>query len=256
MDKVSPERIIIISYKCRYVEPWMTCGIELAPRKKLELYKKSISKNGSMVDVEKYRKYRNEFNRLKCMAQKDYYAHKVEEFRHKTKDLWKVINNIIGKNKHRGTVISHITINGVKMYSPKVMASEFAQFYSTLGANLAAQINPGCTPLNNYMTHIKRVDASLILKPVLQSEVEDIVRKLPNKTSYGHDRISSLVTCISFPLCSIFNQSIAEGKLPSEMKHTEVIPSYKGKEFDKVVNYRPVSLLITISKVLDKAIYS
>ena len=78
--------------------------------------------------------------------------------------------------------------------------------------------------------------------------------------SYGHDRVSNillkhLVTSISFPLCSIFNQSIVEGKFPSEMKHAEVIPLYKGKEFDKVVNYRPVSLLITISKVLEKAIY-
>ena len=65
MDDVSPERAIIISHKHKYVEPWMTRGIELASRKKLELYKKSISKNGSMDDLEKYRKYRNEFNRLK-----------------------------------------------------------------------------------------------------------------------------------------------------------------------------------------------
>ena len=79
-----------------------------------------------MDDLEEYRKYRNEFNKLKRMAQKDYYARKVEEFRHKTKDLWEVINNIIGKNKHRGVIISHITINGVKTCSPKVMANEFA----------------------------------------------------------------------------------------------------------------------------------
>ena len=149
---------------------------------------------------------------------------------------------------------------GLNHISPNVIATEFAQFYSTLGANLAAQIKPGSTPLNNYLTHIKRTDASLILKPITQLEVEDIVRKLQNKTSYGHDRISNillkrLVTCISFPLCSIFNQSIAEGKFPSEMKYAEVIPLYKGKEFDKVVNYRPVSLLIKISKVLEKAIY-
>ena len=146
-----------------------------------------------MVDVEKYRKYRNECNKLKCTAQRDYYAHKVDEFRHKTEDLWKVINNIVGKNKHRGRIISHITINGVKSYSPNMIANEFAQSYSTLGANLAAQIKPGNTPLNNYLAHIKRIDASLILKPITQLEVEDIVRKLPNKTSYGHDRISNIL---------------------------------------------------------------
>ena len=32
-----------------------------------------------MEDLEKYRKYRNQFNRLKRMAQKAYYACKVEE---------------------------------------------------------------------------------------------------------------------------------------------------------------------------------
>ena len=77
------------------------------------------------------------------MAQEAYYARKVEEFRCKTKDLWKVINNIIGKKKHRGAIISHITVNGVKTYSPKVMANEFAQFYSTIGANFATKIKPG-----------------------------------------------------------------------------------------------------------------
>ena len=39
------------------------------------------------------------------------------------------------------------------------------------------------------------------------------------------------------------------------MKVAEVIPLYKGKAFDKVVNYRPVSLLITTLKVLEKAVY-
>ena len=36
----------------------------------------------------------------------------------------------------------------------------------------------------------------------------------------------------------------------------EVIPLYKGKELDQVINYRPISLLITISKVLEKIVYT
>ena len=40
------------------------------------------------------------------------------------------------------------------------------------------------------------------------------------------------------------------------MKVAEIIPLYKGKEEDQVINYRPVSLLMTISKILEKIIYN
>ena len=39
------------------------------------------------------------------------------------------------------------------------------------------------------------------------------------------------------------------------MKLAEIVPLYKGKEHDLVVNYRPISLLMTISIVLEKIIY-
>ena len=53
----------------------------------------------------------------------------------------------------------------------------------------------------------------------------------------------------------IFNQSIRDGEFPILMKRAKVVPLYKDKEFDLVINYRPISLLITVSKVLEKIIY-
>ena len=40
------------------------------------------------------------------------------------------------------------------------------------------------------------------------------------------------------------------------MKLAEVIPLYKGKDRSLSTNYRPISLLITISKILEKLVYS
>ena len=49
---------------------------------------------------------------------------------------------------------------------------------------------------------------------------------------------------------------MSEGRFPDLMKKAEVVPLYKGKEFDKVINYRPISLLLTISKILEKLVYA
>ena len=73
-------------------------------------------------------------------------------------------------------------------------------------------------------------------------EVETIIMDLHNKTSHGHDRVSyvllkDLCKCISLPLCTIFNKSLAQGAFPEAMKMAEIIALYKGKEFDKVINY-------------------
>ena len=57
------------------------------------------------------------------------------------------------------------------------------------------------------------------------------------------------------PLEKIFNLSLETGTFPTLMKYTEVVPLYKGKEKDLSVNYRPISLLIMISKVLEKIVY-
>ena len=101
----------------------------------------------------------------------------------------------------------------------------------------------------------------MVMNPTTVLQIESMIQHLPNKTSQRHDGISNvllkkLCKCISFPLCLIFNESIAEGKFPTQMKMAEVIPLHKGKELDQVIKYRPISLLITISKVLEKILYT
>ena len=100
----------------------------------------------------------------------------------------------------------------------------------------------------------------MALRPTTVMEVDTLIKQLPNKMSHGYDSISNVMlkalrTSIAFPLCHIFNSSLAEGTFPEWMKRAEVIPLYKGKDMDIMINYRPISLLITLSKLLEKIMY-
>ena len=64
--------------------------------------------------------------------------------------------------------------------------------------------------------------------------------------------LKSLRSSITFPLCHIFKFSIEEGVFPELMKWAEVILLCKGKDMDIMVNYRLISLLLTMSKLLRK----
>ena len=91
-------------------------------------------------------------------------------------------------------------------------------------------------------------------------EVNNLIVNLANKHSSGYDDISNhmlkwLHPVITEPLSIIFNLSIKQGIFPDYMKVVEVVPLHKGGDESLCNNYRPISLLITISKLLEKIIY-
>ena len=67
--------------------------------------------------------------------------------------------------------------------------------------------------------------------------------------------LKQLHTSIAQPLTIIIHKSISEGKFPDLMKLADIVPIHKTKEKFLTTNYRPISLLITISKLLEKVIY-
>ena len=98
---------------------------------------------------------------------------------------------------------------------------------------------------------------SLILTP---AEIEVILKSLPTRKAAGPDGISNrilreLAVELSYPLCSLFNQSLQTGTFPDSWKLSNVSPIPKTKDRSSVSNYRPVSLLCTSEKVFVRAIF-
>ena len=90
----------------------------------------------------------------------------------------------------------------------------------------------------------------------------NIITLLKPKTSSGHDNISpktlkKLHKGLLKPCVHIINLSLATGIVPKAMKIAKVVPIFKNSGCDSAMkNYRPVSLLPVLSKVLERIVYN
>ena len=101
----------------------------------------------------------------------------------------------------------------------------------------------------------------MFVEPVTQLEIPKIVNKMKPKTSYGHDEISTklikdVIFNIIVPLTHIINRSILSGICPDELKIAKIIPIYKASDARLQQNYRPISLLPSISKVYETVMFN
>jgi hypothetical protein len=67
--------------------------------------------------------------------------------------------------------------------------------------------------------------------------------------------LKQLDTSVAYPISIITNKSITSATVPEFLKLSKVIPIYKSKSHDEFTNYRPISLLPTLSKILEKVIH-
>ena len=115
--------------------------------------------------------------------------------------------------------------------------------------------------VDSYLSKVNRNPNSIYLSPVSPLEIIKLINGLKPILSSGIDDINNkllkeLKDYIAEPLSQIINNSLTEGVFPQKMKSAKVVPLYKNKDKDLTMNYRPISLLLTLSKILEKVIYS
>jgi hypothetical protein len=86
-----------------------------------------------------------------------------------------------------------------------------------------------------------------------------IIQKFKSKASCDIDGISSKMIKfigreIAIPLSHIFNISLESGLFPEKLKKCRVVPIFKSGNHCECDNYRPISLLSSISKILEKIV--
>ena len=79
--------------------------------------------------------------------------------------------------------------------------------------------------------------------------------KSPGYDSINNDLVKQIILEITEPLIHVLNLSMLNGTVPLDMKIAKVVPIFKKGDPQSFTNYRPISLLTSFSKILEKIIY-
>ena len=127
--------------------------------------------------------------------------------------------------------------------------------------------------LNKYFSSVLRPISDVNIDPICISDVElsgvkvsvdevcDYLKGLDTSKASGPDGIPArlLKECcdqIAPSLCAIFNQSLSSAKVPTEWKSADIAPIHKKDSKEPAENYRPISLLPIVSKVLERCVFT
>ena len=261
LHNVCEKHTIIESVKKRKYcpkKPWITKGIIHSINRKQRLYKKYMSSK-SVTDRLKYTKYRNKLNAIIQLSKKLYIAKKIQDSASDLKRTWSIIKELLGTKKSH-TLPSFIMINERKIVDNESIANAFNNFFGNIGKSIAAKMQPTQCNFRDFLSQDYPMD-SLYMFPTNENEVSKIIGNLKRSYATGVDGMNScFIKDITQYICAAFthicNLSLVSGQFPEAMKFSKVIPVYKSGDVNTLNNYRPISLLPTLSKVLERIVYN
>ena len=253
-ENIFPLKKIQICYKTR--KNWLSRGLKKSIATKNKLYLKSL-KTKSEEDIMHYKAYKVSLKKLMKNAERQHYQTLLSSNKENMKKLWVIIKDVINKKKS-SNVPSKFSFGDEVVIDKNVISNKFNDYFTNIGRDLANKIpeqiiNPLSYIQNDFVN-------TIVLNSVTENEVRNIVKSLKN-TSAGWDGIHSKIikkafSVISKPLTHVLNLSFMQGFFPDSMKLARVIPLFKSGNSMLISNYRPVSILPVLSKLLEKLMYN
>ena len=171
----------------------------------------------------------------------------------------KTINGIINKSNHSHSIPDFFIDNNEIITDKQFIANRFNSFFTKIGPEIALNIEDNSSnKFSDFL--IDKPDCTFNFQEVNENTVVKIIDKFPCKTSSGPDSISMklvkhMKNLIALPISVIVNQMLLTGIFPDCLKLAKVKPIFKKDDKNSFTNYRPISLLPSISKIFEKVIY-
>ena len=242
--------------------PWYTKEIKSFIAKEKTLYRKQV-RTQTERDKIIHKDYKNWLSKTIRISKKEYLNTYFKNNSKNSKKIWDKINSLLDKKPKQRTDCSELKDNTGKVTNnEKEIALIFNKFFTQVGKTLSDKISIDRTKQNEYFDKLKETYSNIPqfnFKPISLSELLDFGKSLQPKKSAGPDNIPGMIakfTILTIPhiLKEIINSSLLTGQIHKRLKEADVITLHKKGNKNDPNNYRPISLLNSFSKILEKIV--
>jgi len=239
-------------------KPWYTPELKHLKEKCMRLQKKLV-KNFTPEREQIYKESRALYRR-KCRQNKcKYYENKFAEVKNDSKKTWRLINEISGRSTSRSSM-KQATRNG-KTFKGQEVADQFNSYFKEIPLKLKSNLPLNTGNFKKYLENVPKVKHALRLQKFERDEVFLALRSM--KPKKGPDGVgippivlNKLRLQLVQPLTVFFNRCIESAQWPEGMKISRVVPIPKKQGAIDVTDFRPISLVNSISKVFERLVYN
>ncbi len=222
--------------------PWMnTTVLNLMKRRDMAL--KIALKSKLSSDRYTFTMFRNKVVKELRTSKANYFLNIIEKARGNTKNIWNQLRKLMGQN-----------VNNTNSIAIEVAVALNHHFIDSVADIIK------CFPPTHIMPcQSRHTEPAFNLETITDSDVQRVIGSL--RSSKAIDVIGmntvmlkELSASLVYPITQIVNLSIAQETFPDVWKLAAVSPIFKGGDQQSISNYRPISILLAISKVAEKLV--
>ena len=178
----------------------------------------------------------------------------------KTAKIWSGIKSIINIKDQTSSSPTCIQQDNKLLTEPVDIANSFIKTYSSVADDILDKRKYQGD--GNFKKFLPASSINTIrIDQTNETEICNIINSLSPKKSTGPNSIPSYILLymqkeLALPLTKLTNLSLLSGKHPNMLKIAKIVPIFKKGSKLKTSNYRPISLLPNINKIIEKIVYS
>jgi len=237
-----------IRVKNKNSAPWIDIDIiQLSHKKVCALHK--ACKTNARHHWAKFKRLRNRLKNLVTAKHRDYITKLTDNLNRKPKAFW----NLLGSRSKSRSSPDLIIVGNKDITNPIEKATTFNNYFASIFSKWDTNKQIPVVPINED----PNLSSMTLTEEEVKRELDGVdITKAPGPDGIPTRILKDCAENLLTPLTYLFNLSLNSATVPQEWKRANVVPVFKKGDPTQTNNYRPISLLPIISKILERLIYN